>query len=396
MAFLTDLIKQAFTTDPSGNIALRTTIEGNQNISNGSILADQAHSALGMSGAYYDCVTNDYIEMADNATLDFGTGDFSVITWVKLDAVAASEQFLINKEQGGIGYGLQLKTDDLWIRFDDDTVDASAIIGTAVFEADKYYCISCSFDRSGNASAYVNGVLVGTVDISTATGTLSSAGALRFMAETGGTTKQVDGLWFGGGLLDATHTAAQAASIYAAGPDGLLSAINDILPNVVANWPNNGFSETIAYDTTSSTNDGTVSGGVLTNAPSVDPLMAMHSLTIQVTGTASASTATLEGIAGFNDSAIASETVTEGAGGTNFDYTAAGTLTITSFSNAINVLNESLVYNDDGTDYLVRAFVSAGQLNLLVRNSTTGAQIALSDIQNTKIIQIKIAYITAD
>ena len=161
--------------------------------------------------------SNDYIEYADSAHLDVVTFDFGLRIVLKPDSVATANQFLMNKETGGIGYGLEMREDDLWIRFDDNTADASAIIGTAVFAAGIIADVIVSFDRDGNATAWVNGVNVGTVDISGSPLTLSSAGVLRIGSESGGTTKPFKGEIYDWGMWNATIPEAQVFELQSGG-----------------------------------------------------------------------------------------------------------------------------------------------------------------------------------
>jgi len=136
-------------------------------------------------GAYYKLVTDDYIEIADNANLDVGTSDFSQTIRFNPNSVSGT-QYLINKEAGGIGYGVYLVDDDIYIRFDDGTTDVSAIILTAQIVDNTWYSLNISFDRDGNATAILNGTISGTVDISTANLTLNNAGAYRIGSTTAG------------------------------------------------------------------------------------------------------------------------------------------------------------------------------------------------------------------
>ncbi len=161
--------------------------------------------------------SNDYIEYADNANLDVGVFDFALRIVFKPISVGTANQFLMNKETGGIGYGLEIREDDLWIRFDDNTADATAIIGTAVFTAGVIADVLVNFDRDGNAIAYVNGVNVGTVDISGSPLTLSSAGVLRIGSESGGTTKPFNGEVYDYGVWNALVPESQVFEIQAGG-----------------------------------------------------------------------------------------------------------------------------------------------------------------------------------
>ncbi|KKN47809.1 hypothetical protein LCGC14_0659300 [marine sediment metagenome] len=137
--------------------------------------------------------SNDYIEYADNANLDPGVFDFGLRIVFKAESVTTANQFLMNKTSATLGWGLEIREDDLWIHLDDNTADATAIIGTAVFTAGVIHDVIVSFDRSGNATAWVDGVNVGTVDISGTPLTVSNANVLRIGSETGGTTKAFKG-----------------------------------------------------------------------------------------------------------------------------------------------------------------------------------------------------------
>jgi len=161
-----------------------------------NILNEQSAINAGRVSSYYLNGTSQYIEVADDADLDFGTGDFAIFLKFRPDGVSAANQYLANKEAGGVGYGLEMREDDLYIRCDDDTKDVSGKIGTGVFAAGQDVDVFVEFDRSGNATAYVNGVSAGTVAISTASKTLSSAGVLRFGTESGGVTKEFSGQYY--------------------------------------------------------------------------------------------------------------------------------------------------------------------------------------------------------
>ncbi len=130
--------------------------------------------------------TNDVSSTADDANLDFGTCDFSLEVHLKINNITDANQFILNKEAGGVGYGLEQRLNDLWIRFDDDNADATAIIGTDVFVADEIYHIIVTFDRDGNATAYINGVSAGTVDISGSPLTVDNTGAYLVGSTTAG------------------------------------------------------------------------------------------------------------------------------------------------------------------------------------------------------------------
>ena len=160
----------------------------------GNIILDEQGLQDRIATSYYRMDGNgDYAALADDAKQDVGINDFGLSVRFKPDNVATARQVLQNKESGGIGHGLEIREDDLWIRLDDGTVDVTAKIATAVFSNDVWFHALSRFDRDGNATAYINGVKVGTVDISTASLTLSNAGAYRVGTESGGTTLEFTG-----------------------------------------------------------------------------------------------------------------------------------------------------------------------------------------------------------
>lgn len=140
-------------------------------------------------GYWFDGV-NDQVSIPDDPDLDFGTVDdlFIEMEIMPLDVTRATD-YLLNKEAGGIGYGLYLNEDDLYLRLDDGTVDASAIIGTGVFSNNTKAHIIVSCDRSGLATAYIDGYPVGTIDISGVIKTIANAGVLHTGNDSAGTNE---------------------------------------------------------------------------------------------------------------------------------------------------------------------------------------------------------------
>ena len=144
-------------------------------------------------GAILNGTTQNYIHV-HNAALDFGTGNGSMEIYFKPDNITDANSFLINKETGGIGYGLEQRTNDLWLRFDDNSTDATAIIGTDVLLANTWYHAIVTLNRAGNATLYLNGVSRGTTAISSTTATVSNAGAYTIGSETGAIDKDYAGV----------------------------------------------------------------------------------------------------------------------------------------------------------------------------------------------------------
>ncbi|MBT7628768.1 MAG: hypothetical protein HN597_03565 [Desulfobacula sp.] len=178
----------------NGDITSLTALDGSDlDINSGYLIKAQNLSDMKNANFWFD-LANDSLTAEDNINLDVRADDFSLGIKIKPDSITTANQFIINKEAGGIGYGLEQRLNDLWIRFDDGTTDVSAIIGTDIFLVGVSYDIVVTFDRDGNATAYIGGASVGTVDISSANLSLDNAGAFTIGTETGGTTKPFGGI----------------------------------------------------------------------------------------------------------------------------------------------------------------------------------------------------------
>ncbi len=170
-----------------------------------------------------------YIEWVDNADLDYGTiQDFTLIIDVIPDDVTRTTDYVINKETGGIGYGLYLNQDDLYLRFDDNSTDVSGIIATSIFEDDVKSRIGITFNRDGSATAYHNGLAVGSIVISSVVNTISNAGVLRVGTESGGTTNEFAGIVSNFRVFNRVLTPSEMLAEYSNGfPSGSGIDIND-------------------------------------------------------------------------------------------------------------------------------------------------------------------------
>ena len=228
----------------------------------GSGLSTTGSASIGPS--YWFDGTNDYIEVPDDIDIDFGTdGDFSIEMVVKPYNVTDTGIFLLNKEAVGVGYGLKINEDDLQIRIDDDSTDPSGTISTVSFTANTVTRLIVTFDRVGNAIAYINGTSAGTVDISGVTNTISSGGVLRIGTESGGTTNAFSGeiiyVRIYNRVLTTTEVSALTSGIpvpfkYVGANNTELVTDGTMESNPTGNW--------IAYDTASiATETGTKHGG---------------------------------------------------------------------------------------------------------------------------------------
>ena len=122
-----------------------------------------------------------------------------------------------------------------------------------------------------------------------------------------------------------------------------------------------------------------------------------RSIIIRATGTGVATTCTFEGLNPytFNQDALASETVTEGSGGTRFSTDATGgDLTILGIDNVIGIKSASIIYTNQGTNYNIFLYYSGGNL-IISHYDPSGVKGVWSDLANAKRIDFIINYVTS-
>jgi len=134
--------------------------------------------------AYSGFSTSNYLEQPYNADLDFGTGDFCVMGWVKMSTPVANEVFFekgVDSTSRTITAGYEQSTDRLYA-----LISGSIIYSQSGFASSAWKFIVVS-RASGTVSIYINGGLVASAS---ATGTVSNSSdvvrvgrGLRFPAD---------------------------------------------------------------------------------------------------------------------------------------------------------------------------------------------------------------------
>ena len=117
--------------------------------------------------------TGDYITIADDDSLDVGTGDFTLAAWVYCDTLTTA-QVMLSKLNGTAGYELYKGTDAGGSRILLDVDDGSGVKQSYDFGASSgltgstWHRIVVVADRDSNVRLYTNGTLVSTLTTSTA------------------------------------------------------------------------------------------------------------------------------------------------------------------------------------------------------------------------------------
>ena len=129
---------------------------------------------------------NDDITIADDADIDIVTGDFSILIGFKPLDITRTTDYLLNKEAAGVGWGIYVNTDDIYLRLDDGTEDSSGVIATNALSNNTPVVLCITIDRDGLATAYINGTASGVLDVSDTVLTLASAGDLHIGNDSAG------------------------------------------------------------------------------------------------------------------------------------------------------------------------------------------------------------------
>jgi len=220
MAFVTDQIKEAFTTDANGNVALRTTLDG------------QEANWLTATPFYRLDGSNDGMTIADSATITniFANGG-SVGAWIYPKSHSGDIGYIVYKWATNKGWIFNIDTESggfvsLRLRRE-GTTDGIWETGSVV-PLNAWSFVAVTYDDSSPGTApvfYLNGVAIAVSSATACVAPISDTGeSMKVGLDISG-AGAFDGQIAGWGLANRAITAAEAAAIYASGPDGLESAL---------------------------------------------------------------------------------------------------------------------------------------------------------------------------
>ncbi|MGN7614069.1 LamG-like jellyroll fold domain-containing protein [Magnetococcales bacterium HHB-1] len=118
---------------------------------------------------------DDSITLADSAGLDFGSNDFAIEAWVRLDSLSNSPVIFNSRQSGAGGWDLGLKsTGELLFDIQDGTY-TDVTESTATLSVDQWHHVAAVVDRTADTvSFYVDGVFSNSVAL-TVTGSVSNS-----------------------------------------------------------------------------------------------------------------------------------------------------------------------------------------------------------------------------
>ncbi len=183
-----------------------------------------------LGGLQFDGI-NDYIEVPDNSELNFGTGNFSIDAWVKVQANDSLGQLtIVNKIQFPLNRGYSLYLSNGEVRL---ILSASSYMFyiSSVHVADgNWHHIAVTVDRTDPSGIkfYKNGIMLSSSDPTTNPGTITAISPLRI-----GTLSFTVGDMFKGSLdeiemFNRVLTNAEIVSIFAADSSGKCKPLTDV------------------------------------------------------------------------------------------------------------------------------------------------------------------------
>ena len=179
---------------------------------------------------------NDFVSVPDSATLDFGAGNFSISTWVRLNNTGSNQDFLVKRGLSGAGWYCRISAAGA-LAFVVAASSAFRQLDTpnGVFAYGIWQHVV--FVRNGSVlndwAIYVNGVNVRSLTASTDPGLIvDNAQPLRIMSN-------ASGAWSSGRMDETTLynkalTPAEVAFLYNAGNGN--APHPSMLANLAARW----------------------------------------------------------------------------------------------------------------------------------------------------------------
>lgn len=124
--------------------------------------------------------TGDYIQIADDPSLNVGTGDFTLAAWVYCDTLSTTQR-IISKRDGTSGYTLYKEDDSsgnrLYLEVDDqggEGMESYNFGSASALAVNTWYRIVVVADRDVAPRLYINGEFISAVATSTDANTWSS------------------------------------------------------------------------------------------------------------------------------------------------------------------------------------------------------------------------------
>lgn len=211
---------------------------------------------------------NDYLEIANAPDLNFGTGDFSFVSWIRTTATGTNVVLDKRQETGSLGYHVYLSNGLPGIQLGDGRLRSWS--GTQRINDGQWHHVAVTVDRdrSDGIRFYVDGRPAGVADPTPGRGSITSTAPLRFALRTLTTFNTP---WRGAldepALFSRALSAAEVQRISDTGAAGICKCIGDRRA-LEAWWP---LDETDFMPVTSAIDVVRLSVATMVNGPATVP-----------------------------------------------------------------------------------------------------------------------------
>ena len=209
---------------------------------------------------------NDYVTMTD--VNDVGTSDFTISTWFRYSATENTLPQLVNKYNGGMGYGLEIvddgSEDDGKIRafIKNASARINALSTGATAKDGDWHHVVATWDRDGNLTVYLDGIAGTSVSINTQSGDdIQNALAFVIGAENNHTAQFFKGFINDVAFWTVVLNEAQVQTLFIQGYT--FPATNIDIGNLSGYWNFNDQADPTA-DVSGNGNTGNIDGAVFT------------------------------------------------------------------------------------------------------------------------------------
>ena len=203
---------------------------------------------------------DDYVSIPHNSVLNFGTGDFSVSMFVKTTQSTAG--ILMAKFVSNVGFYWYVSVTSGKQQF--YVGDGTFTHGPSSSDVNdnQWHHLCVSVNRTTDiVTFYLDGVADGTFSIAARIGTTDNAGNLRLS----NTSQRYDGKMFDPRIYSDVLTADEVTYLYTNGQSGT----DPGTANLVAHYPLQEESGTVAYDISGNGNHGTITNAVTSGVGSI-------------------------------------------------------------------------------------------------------------------------------
>jgi prepilin-type N-terminal cleavage/methylation domain-containing protein len=182
---------------------------GNNGLTNGGVSFDSANGG----SLVFDGSTG-YVEVYNpsNGSLNFGTGSFTIEMWLKFSAYGPDYRYLIYKGaiNGTFGWRFGVSTAGIPHMLIGDTSSyKEGDLGTTKVGLNAWHDLTIVYNRSSNAVGYIDGTKVGSVNISTSSGSVNNTYGVYIASGA------VSGGWYNGkiGVIDIRNVALSDSDV---------------------------------------------------------------------------------------------------------------------------------------------------------------------------------------